>query len=109
MRRRDFFTLLGSTAAAWPLGALAQKPTMPAIGFLDSRSPEAVVSRLRAFRQGLQEIGYVEGENVAIVYRFAENQLERLSDLARDLVHHNQCCNCADARHCHPVLAACRD
>jgi putative ABC transport system substrate-binding protein len=60
---------------------------MPAIGFLDSRSPETVVSRLRAFRQGLQEIGYVEGENVAIVYRFAENQLERLSDLARDLVY----------------------
>jgi putative ABC transport system substrate-binding protein len=59
---------------------------MPSIGFLDSRSPEAVVSRLRAFRQGLQEIGYVEGENVSIVYRFAENQLERLSDLARDLV-----------------------
>jgi putative ABC transport system substrate-binding protein len=59
---------------------------MPAIGFLDSRSPEAVVSRLRAFRQGLQESGYVEGENVAIVYRYAENQLERLSDLARDLV-----------------------
>jgi putative ABC transport system substrate-binding protein len=59
---------------------------MPAIGFLDSRSPEAVVSRLRAFRQGLQESGYVEGENIAIVYRYAENQLEWLSDLARDLV-----------------------
>jgi putative ABC transport system substrate-binding protein len=59
---------------------------MPAIGFLDSRSPEAVVSRLRAFRQGLQEGGYVEGENIAIVYRYAENQLEQLSDLARDLV-----------------------
>jgi putative ABC transport system substrate-binding protein len=86
VRRRDFISLLGTTLAVWPLAAGAQQPTMPAIGFLDSRSPEAVVSRLRAFRQGLQEIGYVEGENVAIVYRFAENQLERLSDLAGDLV-----------------------
>jgi putative tryptophan/tyrosine transport system substrate-binding protein len=86
MGRRDFITLLGTTAAAWPLAVRAQQPTMPAIGFLDSRSPEAVVSRLRAFRQGLRETGYVEGENVAIVYRFAENQLERLSDLAKDLV-----------------------
>jgi putative tryptophan/tyrosine transport system substrate-binding protein len=86
MRRRDFITVLSATAAAWPLAVRAQQPTMPAIGFLDSRSPEAVVSRLRAFRQGLREIGYVEGENVAIVYRFAENQLERLSDLAKDLV-----------------------
>jgi len=59
---------------------------LPAIGFLDGRSPEAVVSRLRALRQGLREIGYVEGENVAIVYRFADNQLERLADLAKDLM-----------------------
>ena len=86
MRRRDFITVLGATAAAWPFSVRAQQPTMPSIGVLDSRSPEAVVSRLRAFRQGLQETGYVEGENVAIVYRFAENQLERLPDLARDLV-----------------------
>ena len=86
MRRRDFISLLGATAAAWPFAARAQQPTTPAIGFLDSRSPEAVVSRLRAFRQGLQESGYVEGENVAIVYLYAENQLERLPDLARDLV-----------------------
>jgi putative ABC transport system substrate-binding protein len=86
VRRRDFISLLGTTAAAWPFAARAQQPTMPAIGFLDSRSPEAVVSRLRAFRQGLQESGYVEGENIAIVYRYAENQLEWLSDLARDLV-----------------------
>jgi len=86
VRRRDFISLLGATAAAWPFAARAQQPTTPAIGFLDSRSPEAVVSRLRAFRQGLQESGYVEGENVAIVYLYAENQLERLPDLARDLV-----------------------
>ncbi|MFZ2079424.1 MAG: ABC transporter substrate-binding protein [Xanthobacteraceae bacterium] len=86
MRRRNFISLVIGGAAAWPLAVGAQQPTMPAIGFLDSRSPEAVVSRLRAFRQGLQETGYVEGENVAIVYRFAQNQLERLSDLAKDLV-----------------------
>jgi putative ABC transport system substrate-binding protein len=85
MRRREFIAIVGG-AVVWPFAARAQQLTMPAIGFLDSRSPEAVVSRLRAFRQGLQETNYVEGENVAIVYRFAENQLERLSDLARDLV-----------------------
>ena len=86
MRRRDFIKVISGLAITWPHAARAQQPTLPAIGFLDSRSPEAVVSRLRAFRQGLQETGYVEGENVAIVYRFAENQLERLSDLAKDLV-----------------------
>jgi putative tryptophan/tyrosine transport system substrate-binding protein len=86
MRRRDFIKVISGLAITWPHAARAQQRTLPAIGFLDSRSPEAVVSRLRAFRQGLQETGYVEGENVAIVYRFAENQLERLSDLAKDLV-----------------------
>ena len=85
MRRRDFVKVIAGSAVVWPRAARAQQPTLPAIGFLDSRSPEAVVSRLRLFRQGLQQNGYVEGENVAIIYRFAENQLERLSDLARDL------------------------
>ena len=72
MRRRDFIKVISGLAITWPHAARAQQRTLPAIGFLDSRSPEAVVSRLRAFRQGLQEIGYVEDENVAIVYRFAE-------------------------------------
>jgi putative ABC transport system substrate-binding protein len=86
MKRREFVSLLGATAVASPFAARAQQPTMPVVGFLDSRSPEAVVSRLRAFRQGLQEAGYVEGENVAIMSHWAENQLDRLPDLAADLV-----------------------
>ena len=85
MRRREFIAGIGG-AAAWPIAAQAQQPAMPVIGFLDSRSPEAVAERLRGFRLGLKAIGYVEGENVAIDYRWAENQLDRLPVLAADLV-----------------------
>src|SRR5262245_16825747 len=85
MRRREFIALLGSGLAAWPLAARAQQAT-PAIGFLASQLPDAVTDRLRGFRQGLKDTGYVEGENVAIVYRFAENQDDRLPALAAELV-----------------------
>jgi ABC-type uncharacterized transport system substrate-binding protein len=85
VNRRAFLTLLGGAAAAWPLAARPQQQAMSIIGYLDSRSPEAVANRLRGFRQGLKESGYVENENLAIAYRWAENQRDRLQDLATDL------------------------
>jgi putative tryptophan/tyrosine transport system substrate-binding protein len=85
MRRREFITLVGS-AAAWPMMARAQQPAMPVIGYLSTGSRESDPVNLAAFRQGLGEIGYVEGQNITIEYRWAESHNDRLSAMADDLV-----------------------
>ena len=86
MRRRDFITLIGGTAAIWPVAARAQQPAMPVVGMLGLRSSDVQADLLRAFRQGLKETGYVEGENVAIEFHSERDQFDRLPELAVDLV-----------------------
>jgi putative tryptophan/tyrosine transport system substrate-binding protein len=86
MRRRDFIKVVASSAVTWPRAARAQQPAIPVIGYLDSRSPEAVQNRLRGFHQGLKEASYIEGEKVTILYRWADDRTDRLPLLAAELV-----------------------
>ncbi len=104
MRRREFITIIGGAAVGWPIGAQTQQPVMPVVGFLNGASPATYGPMVAAFRQGLKQAGYIEGQNVAIEFRWAEGKYDRLPELAADLVRRQV--SAIDAGGTAPALAA---